>query len=112
MWTPRPPRSPATSPCPQAELLTVQLQNALTSRVIIEQAKGVPAERHKVDVDTAFALLRDHARRHNLRLSDLARDVAEGAMTATAAGLLGDPAASASSLWFTDKPLGRDASAD
>jgi transcriptional regulator with GAF, ATPase, and Fis domain len=92
----------------QAELLTMQLQTALTSRVIIEQAKGVLAERHKVNIDTAFALLRDHARHHNLRLSDLARDVAEGAMTTDAAALLGDPAAEASSLWFTDTPPGRD----
>ena len=81
----------------------MQLQTALSSRVIIEQAKGVLAERHKVTVDTAFALLRDHARKHNLRLSDLARDVAAGAITTDAAGLLSDPAATASSLWFTGK---------
>ncbi|HEV2635683.1 MAG TPA: GAF and ANTAR domain-containing protein [Actinocrinis sp.] len=90
----------------QSELLTTQLQNALTSRVIIEQAKGVLAERHKVDVDAAFALLRGHARHDNLRLSDLARDVAEGAMTTAAAGLLGDPAAAASDFWFNGKPPG------
>jgi transcriptional regulator with GAF, ATPase, and Fis domain len=66
----------------QAELLAAQLQTALTSRVAIEQAKGVLSERRRVSVDEAFALLRGHARDHNLRLSDLARDVAEGSVTA------------------------------
>ena len=61
----------------QAELLTTQLQQALTSRVTIEQAKGVLAERRGISVDAAFALLRTHARNHNLRLSELARDVAQ-----------------------------------
>ena len=61
----------------QAELLSAQLQNALTSRVIIEQAKGVLAERHKITVDQAFELLRGHARATNQHLSDLAREVAE-----------------------------------
>jgi GAF domain-containing protein len=74
----------------QTDLLTTQLQSALSSRVIIEQAKGVLAERHKVNVDEAFAILRTHAREHNLRLSDLARDVAKSAMTPTAATLIGD----------------------
>jgi hypothetical protein len=92
----------------QADLLTVQLQNALTSRVIIEQAKGVLSERHKVTVDAAFALLRQHARHNNLRMSDLARDVADGSMTAAAAGLLGDPNAPASSRWF----IGREEAGD
>ena len=76
----------------QAELLAAQLQTALTSRIMIEQAKGVLSERRRITVDEAFTMLRDHARHHNLRLSDLARDVAEG--STTAAGLLqatGDP---------------------
>ncbi len=65
----------------QAELLAVQLQNALNSRVIIEQAKGVLAERRQISVDAAFDLLRDHARSHNLHLSELARQVASGSGT-------------------------------
>ena len=73
----------------QAELLAAQLQQALTSRVTIEQAKGILAERRGISVDAAFALLRAHARSHNLRLSDLARDVAE--RSNTVAGLLEDP---------------------
>jgi transcriptional regulator with GAF, ATPase, and Fis domain len=64
-----------------AELLAAQLQTALNSRVAIEQAKGVLAERRGVGVDEAFMLLRTHARNHRLRLSDLARDVADGSST-------------------------------
>ena len=58
--------------------LQLQLQRALTSRILIEQAKGVLAERMQVHVDDAFAVLRDHARRHHQPLSELARAVAEG----------------------------------
>jgi transcriptional regulator with GAF, ATPase, and Fis domain len=60
------------------ETLTEQLQTALNSRVIIEQAKGVIAERHNIDMAGAFALLRSGARNHNRRLSDLAREVVDG----------------------------------
>jgi transcriptional regulator with GAF, ATPase, and Fis domain len=67
----------------QSELLSAQLQRALDSRVTIEQAKGVLAERLRITVDAAFVLLRAHARNHNLHLSDLARQVAEGSSTAT-----------------------------
>jgi len=67
----------------QAELLTTQLQQALDSRVTIEQAKGVLAERRQITVDAAFALLRAYARNNNLHLSDLARQVADGSSTAT-----------------------------
>jgi len=59
------------------DLQTIQLQNALNSRVVIEQAKGLLAERHQIGVETAFALLREYARSHRLHLSDLARDVIE-----------------------------------
>lgn len=62
----------------QADLIASQLQNALNSRITIEQAKGVLAERHKISVDEAFAVLRHHARENNLRMSDLAREVANG----------------------------------
>jgi transcriptional regulator with GAF, ATPase, and Fis domain len=75
----------------QAELLTTQLQQALTSRVTIEQAKGVLAERHGITVDQAFDVLRNHARSHNLRLSDLAKDVAQAQRSGTAAELLREP---------------------
>ena len=52
-----------------------QLQNALTSRVILEQAKGVVAQRGDLDMDQAFTALRRYARDHNERLADVARGV-------------------------------------
>jgi GAF domain-containing protein len=74
----------------QAELLATQLQSALTSRIVIEQAKGVLAEHYTISVDEAFVRLRDYARNHNARLSDIAREIAEG--SANGSGLLrGEP---------------------
>ena len=58
-----------------AEMLTEQLQGALNSRIVIEQAKGVVSRSHDVSVDEAFVALRAHARNHQLRLVDLAHDV-------------------------------------
>jgi transcriptional regulator with GAF, ATPase, and Fis domain len=55
--------------------LADQLQAALTSRITIEQAKGVIAEQRGVDVDDAFTVLRAFARRHGRRLADVAGDV-------------------------------------
>lgn len=54
-----------------------QLQRALDSRVVIEQAKGFVAHTHQVSTEDAFELLRRHARAHHLLLADLARDVVE-----------------------------------
>jgi AmiR/NasT family two-component response regulator len=62
----------------ERERLTEQLQAALTSRVIIEQAKGVLAERGQIPLDEAFSRLRAHARSTQQRLSDLARAVTDG----------------------------------
>ncbi len=61
----------------EARALTEQLQRALDSRVLIEQAKGVVAERTGVTTDEAFARIRLHARSHGRRLSDVAREVVE-----------------------------------
>ncbi|MBC3192250.1 GAF and ANTAR domain-containing protein [Pseudonocardia sp. C8] len=55
-----------------------QLQTAVTSRVVIEQAKGVLGERIGMDPEQAFQVLRRYARRHNRRLTDLARAVVTG----------------------------------
>jgi GAF domain-containing protein len=65
-------------------LLTEQLQAALNSRVIIEQAKGMLAEYLKVTMGDAFKLLRTYARAHNRKLSDVARDVVDRKVTSTA----------------------------
>lgn len=65
----------------RSELVQQQLQSALNTRVIIEQAKGVLAERGALDVSQSFKLLRTHARRTNQRLVDLARAVVDGAPT-------------------------------
>jgi GAF domain-containing protein len=62
----------------RTDTLNEQLQTALNSRVIIEQAKGKLAERLGIDVSQAFDLLRDQARNRNQRLSDLARAVVDG----------------------------------
>jgi AmiR/NasT family two-component response regulator len=56
-------------------VVTEQLQTALNSRVIIEQAKGVLAQSGDLTMDTAFDRLRRHTRGHNLLLGDVARRV-------------------------------------
>ena len=55
-----------------AEGLAQQLQTALKSRILIEQAKGAIAHAHNIGVDEAFTLLRAYARRTNQRLKDVA----------------------------------------
>jgi len=60
------------------DALTEQLQTALNSRILIEQAKGVLAERLHLSLHEAFALLRSGARSHNRRLSDLAQAIVDG----------------------------------
>ena len=56
----------------ESEVLSGQLQLALNSRVVIEQAKGVVSFTNSVPVDEAFELIRAHARRHQLPLRDVA----------------------------------------
>ena len=59
----------------RAAVLADQLQRALNSRVVIEQAKGTLAERHRIGTEAAFERLRRYARNHNRRLGELAASV-------------------------------------
>ncbi len=61
----------------RGEVVTEQLQTALDHRVIIEQAKGVLAQRGDLNMNEAFDRLRRYARNHNARLSKVARQVVE-----------------------------------
>lgn len=58
--------------------LAAQLQHALTSRVVIEQAKGIIAERLGLEVDAAFTALRKYARSANSRIAELSASVVAG----------------------------------
>jgi AmiR/NasT family two-component response regulator len=69
-----------------SDTVNEQLQTALNSRVIIEQAKGKLAERLGLDMDQAFSVLRDHARTRNLRLSDVALAFIDGSGTLARTG--------------------------
>jgi GAF domain-containing protein len=66
----------------EAQVINAQLNHALTSRIVIEQAKGIIAEREGLTMEQAFSTLRNHARNHNLRLVDVARDVIDGTLAA------------------------------
>ncbi len=57
-----------------------QLSYALNSRIVIEQAKGIIAERAAIGLSEAFDRLRDYARNHNLRLTEVAHAAAEGTL--------------------------------
>jgi GAF domain-containing protein len=59
----------------RGEVLTEQLQGALNSRIVIEQAKGVIAQIRGASVDEAFVAIRDYTRRTNRRLSEVARAI-------------------------------------
>lgn len=60
------------------EVLAEQLQTALSSRVILEQAKGVLAERGGLEMGSAFEVLRTYARRHGRKLVEVATEVIAG----------------------------------
>lgn len=63
-----------------AQRVNEQLANALTSRIVIEQAKGVVFERAGIDMAEAFSRLRSYARNNNLRLTDVAQAAIDGAL--------------------------------
>jgi hypothetical protein len=58
-----------------------QLEQALQSRVAIEQAKGILAERYSLDPDVAFDVIRRAARSNRMKLHDLVRQIKPGAPT-------------------------------
>jgi hypothetical protein len=58
-----------------------QLEQALQSRVAIEQAKGILAERYRLDPDVAFDLIRRAARSNRMKLHDLVRRIRPGEPT-------------------------------
>jgi transcriptional regulator with GAF, ATPase, and Fis domain len=64
----------------EKNVLAEQLQAALNSRVMIEQAKGVLAERAHISPDAAFVLMRTYARNQNRRLTDVAAGLLDGTL--------------------------------
>ena len=68
----------------EAQVLNEQLSHALNTRIVIEQAKGMVAEREGLDMEQAFSMLRSHARSHNLRLADVANAVIGGTLAVAA----------------------------
>jgi GAF domain-containing protein len=68
----------------EGQVVNEQLNHALNSRIVIEQAKGMVAEREGLDMEQSFSMLRNHARNHNLRLAELAADVISGTVAASA----------------------------
>jgi GAF domain-containing protein len=64
-----------------AARLAGQLEHALESRVMVEQAKGILSERLGIDPELAFSRLRRHARQHHLHLAELASRVVDGSFT-------------------------------
>ncbi|MBO1332129.1 GAF and ANTAR domain-containing protein [Streptomyces sp. VRA16 Mangrove soil] len=54
-----------------------QLEHALDSRVVIEQAKGMLSVLHGIPLDDAFALLRNHARSHRRKITEIAQEITE-----------------------------------
>ncbi|MFC6022836.1 ANTAR domain-containing protein [Plantactinospora solaniradicis] len=59
----------------RGEVLTEQLQGALNSRIVIEQAKGAVAQARQISVDEAFTVIRTYARGNNKKLTDVAHAI-------------------------------------
>jgi transcriptional regulator with GAF, ATPase, and Fis domain len=66
----------------ERELLAGQLQSALTNRLVIEQAKGVLAERGRIEIENAFVALRNYCRHHRAHISDTAAKIVAGELDA------------------------------
>jgi GAF domain-containing protein len=72
----------------ETQVFNQQLGHALNSRIVIEQAKGMVAERAGLNMQVAFSALRTYARNHNLRLVDVAESVINGSLAPLALGSL------------------------
>ena len=59
----------------QQQQLSEQLQGALESRIVIEQAKGIVAQQNSVTIDAAYELMRSHARNNNASLRAVAEAI-------------------------------------
>jgi GAF domain-containing protein len=66
----------------EAQVVNEQLNHALNSRIVIEQAKGIIAERQHLNMEQAFSLLRSYARNHNRPLVEVAEAVIAGSLPA------------------------------
>jgi transcriptional regulator with GAF, ATPase, and Fis domain len=65
----------------ESRIVNEQLSHALNSRIVIEQAKGVLAERAHLSMEAAFSRMRNHARRNNLKLVDVAQHILDGTLS-------------------------------
>lgn len=74
----------------RSTVVAEQLQYALTSRIAIEQAKGVLAERLAIGMDAALDVMRKHARSHNVKLTNVAMAVVHDKVDVSSDGTLHD----------------------
>jgi len=70
----------------ETQLVNARLGHALNSRIVIEQAKGVLAERTGLTMGAAFANMRNRARNHNQKLIDVAQGVIDGTVSVSDLG--------------------------
>ena len=64
-----------------AQLVDAELSNALHRRIVIEQAKGIVAERARLDIEPAFSRIQQFARDHNLNVGEVAHGVVDGTLS-------------------------------
>jgi GAF domain-containing protein len=68
----------------EAQVINEHLNHALNTRIVIEQAKGMVAQREGLNMEQAFSTLRNYARSHSRHLADVAHDVIAGTLAASA----------------------------